>query len=862
MLFVGLYASGKVALSISDEKCSNAKLVGGKAATLCLMKRCLSINIPDGFCITTDVYDKYLEFVGVDELINKLEHFVENEIEINKLSSEIRSRILNGRLDEKTIHAIQNQYNKLSVEGKDVLVAVRSSSTSEDMLNNSFAGQYESYLNNTGINQIIDCIKKVWASSYSVKVINYRNRNGLKHSDARMGVLIQRMVDAKSSGRAYSLDIETGASLISIKSILGLGEAEASGIASPDTWVLDKEKNIIKRRLGKKQFRIEYDYRSHANEVVENTGELQDQYAISCELAKELAAVVELIHTHFLKLKIKHVEIEYAITDDDQIFVTQARPETSWGSRGQVTFQAINKKMVGGENKVIFEGGRIGWGGVSFGVLRVLNSLEDAATRHKKGDVIVVGNTTNAWENIMVASSGLISQEDAISSHAVATTREESIPSVVGHPDAIKLLQKYDGQVVTLDATSRRVYLGVVPKESYYFPREIETVFEKLDSATEEKHWSDASCLGLTSVDDNGDRWLRRPVAGSGTFQHEINKKGFDWIANKADLPLIKRKRIKEGMLEILFSEAHKWREILRERDLNFFEKMYNERLKINDRYIKASLNLKYSVESVQEWIDASIEFYGIQQISFSFGKVTDGLLHNALAERKLKEPYLSQVRPATEAFYGRSLSKERVCFYNRLLATLKSNSKLYLSILDLSEGKQGAESFIKNNFSNFYKDIETYAKNYRITDTFSIDFAQPWFLKEVVKQLISDFDSYNNNDVLVESYSVGGEFFPDDSEFQRIARLAILAHKLKLDTHHIRCRGHWKFREFIAPFVGLLKRECVISEFSEAFDREPQWLVSQFEKFRDDVRLKQFGCEYDNGFKIQPYHSYLIGGI
>ena len=857
-LHINFCTFGTLTLGIDDKRCSNLRLVGGKAASLSLMKHDLDINIPTGFCITTKMYDEYLESIGVNELILNLKHCNGNETQIEKLSKKIKSKILHGKLKEEWLSEIKNQYNKLQANDQNLLVAVRSSSTAEDLPNFSFAGQYDSYLNSKGIDQIVNNIKKVWASTYSSNSINYRNRNGIQHSNVKMGVLIQKMITAASSGRAYSVDIETGAPFICIKNIFGLGEAEASGITSPDTWILCENKKIIKRRLGKKQFRIEYNSQKCENKVIENSEKLQNQFAMSCKQSKDLAGIICLIHKYFLQSGISHIEIEYAITSDGEIFITQARPETSWGKSETTSFKTINKKKIRKNNIVILKGGQMGWGGVSFGPLRVLRSLEDAKNRHQKGDIIVVGNTTNIWENIMVNSEGLISQEDASSSHAVATTREESIPSIVGASGALDILEKYDGQLVTLDATSRRIYLGEVPKEALCFPKKIKTIFQEYDLVSETHHWNNASCLGLTSVDSNAGRWLKRPVGGKRTLQYEISKKGFDWIAKKADLPIIKEKRIHDGTLEISFPKIHQWREILQKRDLEFFEKMYNERIRINDNYIKTSLSLNYTPKSVKEWFDAAIAFYGMQSISYNVCKISDGLLHNALMERKLQEPYLSLVRPNMEALYGRSLSKERVCCYNNLLSALRSDFKLSSAIRKVAENSKDAELFLKDNFLNFYIDIESYAKNYRVTENFSIDFIQPWPLKFIAKQLVKDLDSEKKENLCEKSLPVKEVFFPDDKEFQRIAQLAILSHKLKLDTHHIRFRGHWKFREFIIPFGKFLKNKGVISNSNEIFDHKMQWLLNQLEKYKDCEELKQLEKK-TTGFQLLPYKTYTI---
>ena len=860
-------------LNLTDQACKNSGLVGCKAATLHNLIDDLNIKVPRGFSVTTELYDAYLKSINVENLIRtlgnlsqKLKVLMEiseqqNELEarIEQLSIEIQSKILNGILPTACLSKIESCYKQLSKGGHPALVAVRSSATAEDLLNLSFAGQYESYLNQRGLAQVVESIKKVWASTYSIKAISYRNKNAIGHDETKMAVVVQLMVDAQSSGRAYSVDIETGMPFITIKNLPGLGEAEASGAASPDTWIVDPTEDvIIKRCLGKKQFRIEYDVLQEKTVTVENSLEQQNKYAITFEQVKKLAKEVKKIHEHFLNLNVKNVEIEYAFTNQGELFLTQARPETSWSNRKQKLFKAVDGERVA-KNRLILNGGSMGWGGVVTGSLRVIRSLEDAKERHKKGDIMVVGNTTNVWENFMVASGGIISQENVTSSHAVATAREEGIPSLVGHPQAMQILQKYDGQIVTLDATSRCVYLGAIPEKDLCFPAEIETIFQRMDSVSEDEHWESSSRLGLVDVDNCNKRWLKRPVAGNRTFQHEINKKAYDWVAAKAGLPVIEEKRVVAGELQVLFSSAHRWREILREKDLAYLEWMYNERAKINDAYIQSSLALDYNAVSVKKWIDSAIEFYGIQHISYYLGQVTDGLLNKALEQKHLHEPYLSQLRPSMEAaVYGETLSKERVRVYKCLLAEVKLQSKLATVLHSIASGDAGSEMVLKNNYPDFYKNLEQYAKNYRVTESFSIDLAEPWPLKEIAQQLVVSSD--NTEDEIENGGQVvimAQEFFPDDPEFQRICRLAILVQKLKLDTHHLRCRGHWKFKEFIIPFFEFLKEKGVVVQLSEIFDHEPQWLVDCFETYKAEFNSDQLRSKRTENFEVNFYEAY-----
>lgn len=868
VLSPSLYACANEGIfEISDPMCQTDK-VGGKAATLHQLFEA-GIHIPKGFVISTKIFDGYLASIEAYQLLEGLETLSDEwsnakndpltqkslEREIEKVAEAMQTKILQGHIPTSDLQAIENYYTHFTLEATP-LVAVRSSATAEDMQNIAFAGQYESYLNQQGIKQIEEAVKKVWASAFTMKVINYRNRNGISHRATKMGVLIQQMVQAYSSGRGYSVDIEFGLPLITIKNLYGLGEGEASGLASPDTWIIDPNTlSIIKRRLGTKKCRIECDAEKNGSILLENSPSMQKKFAISFSLAKKLALEIQKIGEIFLKKGIPHVEIEYAFTEEGELYITQARPETSW--KEPKTFPAIDPQKIEGDHPLLLEGGNMGWGGIATGTLRVLKTLEEAQKADLKGAIIVLGDTTNAWENIMVASSGLISEEDITSSHAVSTSREEKIPSFVGHPNAKKALEPYDGQLVTLDATLKRIYLGDIPSSAIYYPSILETSFQSSDNTSEEEQWISLLNLNLMSTDASGFKWLSRPVAGTQQFLHRINSEAYDWIAKKIDLPPIQNKRVEGDNFQISFTESHSWRELLRTRDLKFFESFYNERLKINAEYLQASLYLDYTPESLQKWIDSATHYFGFQSVSFNIGKITDGLLNEELANKKLEEPYLSQVRPAMEALYGSSLSKERVKLFKAFLLEMDRTPLLVAALREVASGSLCAKHILQTHFFDFYNELEQYAKNYRVIEAFAIDFSEEWLLKPIADQLLKEFDAKTSGRHLADIPTCGEEFFPDDALFQRVARLAVLNNKLKLDTHHLRCRGYWKFREFMAPVGDFLIAKGVISNFSEIFDHEPSWLVDQFAKYREEMEsLKEKRLE---NCPMIPYISFFL---
>ena len=120
-------------------------------------------------------------------------------------------------------------------------MAVRSSGTSEDMPDASFAGQGDTYLWTVGADAVVDRVRDCWASLFTARAIAYRGKHNLAHLEQAMAVGVQQMADARAAGVAMSLDPANGdRSKIVIESVWGLGEPLVSGHATPDYFVVDK----------------------------------------------------------------------------------------------------------------------------------------------------------------------------------------------------------------------------------------------------------------------------------------------------------------------------------------------------------------------------------------------------------------------------------------------------------------------------------------------------------------------------------------------------------------------------------------------------------------------------------------------
>jgi len=306
--------------------------VGPKAMSLVRMIRA-GFAVPAGFCVTERVLREHLER---NNLTGRLKSLVERTAQAKPedrgaLLSNLRQLITEASLAEQVQQEIENHYHRLGAER----VAVRSSGTAEDLAGHSFAGQHDSYLGIARVEECVKAVKKCWASLWTLRAYEYRERNGFDHLNVGMSVIVQQLVAADTSGVIFTVDPLSGRrGNIVIEACFGLGEALVSGKVTPDRLVVDKKKlELLSRRISEK--RIEC--------VLDTGGTVQDQ-AIPKE--RSLACCLDKKQVKRLARLARKVEIEFGCPQDiewaickKKIYLLQSRPitaiqpEKSWEDR-------------------------------------------------------------------------------------------------------------------------------------------------------------------------------------------------------------------------------------------------------------------------------------------------------------------------------------------------------------------------------------------------------------------------------------------------------------------------------------------------------------------------------------------------
>lgn len=439
--------------------------VGGKNASLGEMFRVLTpkgINLPNGYSTTAESYFHFLDSANIrEEITQTLEGLdVTDVADLQKRGAAVRQIILDAKLPDDFEQEIRNGYQELcdTLGHQDVVVAVRSSATAEDLPNASFAGQQETYLNISGVEQVVHSAQKCIASLFTDRAIVYRVENGFDHMQVALAVGVQQMVAVRSesAGVMFTLDMESGfRDVVMINSIYGLGENIVQGKVSPDEFIVFKPTMaILKKQIGRKRLKMVPGPDSTTVDV-DVSEEDQHRYSITDEQVKTLAEWAIAIEEHYGK----PMDIEWALDEDfGTLFIVQARPETV---QTQKDPNSIEEYKLLEEGEVIVKGTSVG-SKIATGEAKMIEDLKDIDT-FNEGDILVTTMTDPDWVPIMKKSAAIITNRGGRTCHAAIVSRELGIPCVVGTNNATELIKGGDPLTVSCaDGDEGTVYRGTL----------------------------------------------------------------------------------------------------------------------------------------------------------------------------------------------------------------------------------------------------------------------------------------------------------------------------------------------------------------------------------------------------------------
>ena len=452
---------------------ADVNLVGGKNASLGELMSQLSatgVRVPGGFATTAAAYR---DFLGHNQLTERIrDHLARLNVDdvsaLAQAGAAIRGWIIAAPFQARLQTDILRAFTELDGDGKGSF-AVRSSATAEDLPNDSFAGQQETFLNVAGSAAILQRIHEVYASLYNDRAISYRVHKNFDHSDIAVSVGIQRMVrsDCGAAGVMFTLDTESGfRDVVLVTSSYGLGESVVQGAVNPDEFYVFKSTlaaghhAIIRRSLGSKLTQIQFAPAGAATPVVTTAVQIEQQncFSINDTDVAQLAGYAVSIEQHYGR----PMDIEWAKDGiDGALYILQARPETV-KSQAQQTNQLRYKLK--GQSTILASGRAIGQK-IGSGPVRVINNIAEMA-RVQPGDVLVADMTDPNWEPVMKRAAAIVTNRGGRTCHAAIIARELGVPAVVGCGEATSVLA--DGMIVTVscaEGDEGRVYAGRIETE-------------------------------------------------------------------------------------------------------------------------------------------------------------------------------------------------------------------------------------------------------------------------------------------------------------------------------------------------------------------------------------------------------------
>lgn len=445
---------------LSDLSKKDIKLVGGKGANLGEMYNA-KFPVPNAFTVTTNTFFSFLKEAKIEDeiksILKKID--VDKTNELTKKASEIRDLIINSVMPKKLEKEILEAYDHFNIDLEDlggapealailksgrepVFVSVRSSATAEDLEGASFAGQQDTFINVKGNQELIDKVKRCFASIFTARSIYYRKKKGFGDL-VGICAIVQRMINSDKSGVMFSHHPVKNNDEILIESVFGQGEGIVSGKIKPDQHTITRELEITSENISDKKVAI-IRTAGGQTKTIQLTPEKSKKRVLRVSEINQLAEYAIKLEEHYNVPQ----DIEFAI-ENEEIYILQTRPITTLKE-----VKESDKKDLDGQ---LLTQGMAASPGVASGVVKIIHSMDDLG-KIKEGDVLVTTMTNPDMVVTMQKACAIVTSEGGITAHAAIVSREMGIPAVVGAQDALDVL--HEGQEITVDGFNGKVFAG------------------------------------------------------------------------------------------------------------------------------------------------------------------------------------------------------------------------------------------------------------------------------------------------------------------------------------------------------------------------------------------------------------------
>ncbi|RME77987.1 phosphoenolpyruvate synthase [Candidatus Woesearchaeota archaeon] len=438
-------------------------LVGGKGANLGEMTQ-QGFPVPPGFFVTAPCYKEFIERTGIKETIltrlREITDYQNNDL-LQQKANTIQELIINTQIPSDIAEEIVAAYHMMEhgdvMKDSEPWVAVRSSATAEDLPQASFAGQQATFLNVKGAHNVLEAVRKCWASLFTARAIYYRMKNGFDHEKVYLCAVVQKMVNSEISGIMFTANPSTNdPSEIVVEAVYGLGETIVSGAQNPDTYIVNKEDLSIKEvKVRTQEWGLFRDEKTGGTVRRVIPPDKKSARILDDVTVASIASIGKKLEEHYQKAQ----DIEWAI-EEDTIYIVQTRAITTLTKKAK-------KSIINIDQDPILKG-EVASPGVGSGKVVIVKTPQDL-TRVERGDVMVATMTTPDMVPAMQRASAIVTDEGGMTCHAAIVSREMGIPCVVGTEKATTTLK--EGEIVTVYASAGKIYRGKVdiPEEDEDF---------------------------------------------------------------------------------------------------------------------------------------------------------------------------------------------------------------------------------------------------------------------------------------------------------------------------------------------------------------------------------------------------------
>lgn len=437
--------------------------VGGKSANLGELRNRVRVPVPEGFAITTNAYEFFLQRNDLIDEINRRRMDLDpsDPNAIVEVSEQIQRLIISAPIPEDLDSAIRRGYEEMVADIRRrrglqpdtvVPVALRSSAIGEDS-DLSFAGQYLSVLN-VPPERIVDTYKLVVASLYTPRAISYRLNRGMRDEDTAMSVACIEMVPSVASGVMYSrhpLDLMRDRVLIN--AVWGLGPYAVDGVITPDSYLVEKDSELTVENVtvADKPVQLVANQAGGLSELPVDP-EKRTRPCLTEEQIKILARWAVILEKHYKYPQ----DIEWALDPEGHLLVLQARPLhlEKYGEDRAATYPIIEGY------DLLLEGGSVAYPGVGAGPAFHVRSDDDLLD-FPDGAVLIAKHSSPQFVVVMKKAQAIVTEAGSVTGHMASLAREFGVPTLLSLKDAGTVIAP--NSEITVDAYSGRIYRGRVP---------------------------------------------------------------------------------------------------------------------------------------------------------------------------------------------------------------------------------------------------------------------------------------------------------------------------------------------------------------------------------------------------------------